>query len=191
MITLEQLKQYCIDSNKKVDSELLEKTICTQEDASRTRLNLPSHYYRLFYHLAKVLKPKLVLELGTYTGISSACFAVGNPEGKVITVDHKERVMPSCLETNIEHLVQDSLVLVDVKEIDILFLDTLHDGIMVAKEYEIYKNRMSKNSLIFLDDIFLTEGMRNFWKGFNPGGQKAELPSHGQVGFGVIINGMS
>jgi len=45
-------------------------------------------YYSFFYFLAKKLKPKVTVELGSWQGTSAACFAAGNPAGLVITVDH-------------------------------------------------------------------------------------------------------
>lgn len=45
-------------------------------------------YYRFFHHLTKTLKPNIVLELGTWRGVSAAHFAAGNPDTRVITVDH-------------------------------------------------------------------------------------------------------
>lgn len=42
--------------------------------------------------ISKILRPKLVLELGTYTGYSAICLAQGlHPEGKIITIDNDER----------------------------------------------------------------------------------------------------
>jgi predicted O-methyltransferase YrrM len=45
-------------------------------------------YYRFFYHLAKWLQPKIVLELGTYQGTAAAHFAGGCDQTTVITIDH-------------------------------------------------------------------------------------------------------
>lgn len=48
-------------------------------------------YYRFFYHLAKLLKPAVVLELGSYQGTAAAHFAaplMADPDAMVITVDH-------------------------------------------------------------------------------------------------------
>ena len=45
-------------------------------------------YYRFFYHLAQMLQPGLVVELGGYQGTAAAHFAAGWPEGTVITIDH-------------------------------------------------------------------------------------------------------
>jgi len=49
-------------------------------------------YYRFFYYLSQVLKPSLVLELGSYQGTAAAHFASGMGEmvslRSIITVDH-------------------------------------------------------------------------------------------------------
>lgn len=47
-----------------------------------------SKYYRFFYLLTRELKPKTVVELGSWQGTSAAHFAGGCPDTKVITVDH-------------------------------------------------------------------------------------------------------
>ena len=188
MIDIEKLKDLCNTSNQLISDDLLEKTICTQEDASLRSPGVPAHYYRLLYFLAKELKPKLIVELGTHTGISSACLAAGSPESRVITVDNNDSVMPECAYDNIEYRVQDSLIDVGVSDIDILFIDTLHDGIRALKEYELYKDKMADNSIIFFDDINLNESMVKFWKEFTPAvGEKISLPVHGDAGFGAIL----
>lgn len=45
-------------------------------------------YYRFFYHLAKMLKPAFVVELGGFQGTAAAHFAAGSPDSLVITIDH-------------------------------------------------------------------------------------------------------
>lgn len=42
--------------------------------------------------MSKIIRPKLVLELGTYTGYSAICLASGlHPDGKLITIDIDDR----------------------------------------------------------------------------------------------------
>lgn len=45
-------------------------------------------YYRFFYYLASMLRPKIVLELGGYQGTAAAHFAKGWSSATVITIDH-------------------------------------------------------------------------------------------------------
>lgn len=52
------------------------------------RYNPNSKYYRFFYQLVKKFKPNIIVELGSWQGTSAAYFAAGNPDTKVITVDH-------------------------------------------------------------------------------------------------------
>ncbi len=46
-------------------------------------------YYRLFYHLVKLLEPSLVVELGSWQGTAAAHFASGQGgRTTVVTIDH-------------------------------------------------------------------------------------------------------
>lgn len=57
-------------------------------DWQKTANGVAWPYYRFFYHLAELLKPKLVVELGGYQGTAAAHFAAGCPDSSVITIDH-------------------------------------------------------------------------------------------------------
>ncbi len=189
MITKKFIEDLAISSNRQVESESLERIISTQEDASLRSPGVAAHYYRFLYKLAQEMRPKMTLELGTHTGISAACLAEGYPEGKVITIDVASLCKEECRRPNIEYLKQDSLVLpVLTDRIDILFIDTVHDGVRCRKEYDLYLPFMNRPGLIFFDDITLTNEMKGFWDNFTPiEGEKFELPIHGGAGFGVVL----
>jgi predicted O-methyltransferase YrrM len=53
---------------------------------------LSGHFQgRVLSMLSHMIRPRRVLEIGTYTGYSALCFAVGLIEdGKVITIDVNE-----------------------------------------------------------------------------------------------------
>jgi len=185
----EKLKQLAFDAQCVVDTVALEETICTQEDASLRSPGVPAHYYRFLYRIVQLIKPAVSLELGTHTGISAACMAEGNPEGKVITVNNRSELMERCRRANVEYVQRDSLQKVELPgPIDILFIDTDHDGVRCLKEYELYINDVRPGGIIFFDDILLNTPMKNFWSAFNPKeGEKIELPVHGWAGFGAVI----
>ena len=44
-------------------------------------------YLRYLWALAREFKPKLIIEYGTWKGLSALHLAEGNPEGKVISID--------------------------------------------------------------------------------------------------------
>ncbi len=45
-------------------------------------------YYRFFYHVAKWLKPELVVELGGWQGTAAAHFAAGHRGNLIYSIDH-------------------------------------------------------------------------------------------------------
>jgi len=187
-ITQQELIQLQKESQVRLPDDL-ERIVSTQEDASLKSPGVIAHYYRFFYFLVQNVKPDIVLEIGTHTGISAACLAQGWPGGKVYSLDHKNYLMKECIRDNITYIHQDSLELVNEagSNIDILFIDTNHNGKRPLKEYLLYKDRMSQNGLIFFDDVYLFDDMKKFWQEFEPErGIKFDLDVHGKAGFGVI-----
>ena len=50
---------------------------------------------RVLSFISKLIQPKFILELGTYTGYSALCMLEGlHPEGKLITIDNNEELEP-------------------------------------------------------------------------------------------------
>ncbi len=193
MISLERIIQISKECYKPIEEVTLNNLVILEEKEHLISPGIQADYYRFLYFLAKEAKFKTVVELGTYRGVSSACIAEGNPYSKVITIDHKDRVIESAKRNNVEYFVQDSLLLpmppVKIFEaIDLLFIDTLHDGAKCEREYMLYEPYMAKNSLILFDDIYLNCEMKNFWKDFAPDGIKIELPVHSEAGFGMIYS---
>jgi len=156
-------------------------------------------YYRFLYQLSKKIKPYLCVELGTNRGIAAACLALGNPDGKVITIDIKDKKkFEGCLRPNIDFWIQDSLAPLkyNLENIDILFIDTSSKGSRNKIEYDHWIPYMRKGGLVLIDDIHIVEDingnittdfMSDFWFDFKPKGTKIQLPLHGKNGFGAII----
>ena len=190
MITRGFLETLVTDAKQPINDKLLEEIVSRQEDASLQCPGVEAHYYRFFYRLTELMQPKLTVELGTHTGISAACLASGYPTGTVITINNKDQLMSECKRSNVAYLIQDSLELpyLPGKKIDMLFIDTDHDGKRCLEEYKLYKNYMAENSVIFFDDIYLLDCMETFWRNFIPErGQKFELNIHGAAGMGAVL----
>lgn len=192
MITISGLKELAALTSY---PEELKETLNIQEKRHPADVD----YYRFFYQLSRCLKPKLCVELGTNLGVATSCLALGNPKGRVISLDISNKVKyPGCEQPNIEYLVQDSLAPIpkELKEIDILFIDTSSKGKQNKLEYEHWSPRVRKGGFIFIDDIFIIEDingkittdlMAEFWRTFEPSGIKFELPLHGVNGFGGVL----
>jgi len=84
-----------------------------------SRYNEPQHkthlYYRLFYHLAKLLQPNFTVELGGWQGTAGAHLVRGWSLGTVVTIDHhtdsgdelnKERMLEASDKYDNLHYIQ-------------------------------------------------------------------------------------
>lgn len=137
-------------------------------------------YYRLFYLLAQTLKPSLTVELGAWRGDSSAHFAVGNPEGRVVAVDiHKDNDIAGLMKLNeaVDRLPNMSFIrawswdaIEPIKSlgqrIDILFIDAWHDYKYAKLEWDLYSPLLADPALVICDDItagYNFDGMYKFW----------------------------
>lgn len=136
-------------------------------------------YYRLFYLIAKELKPNFIVELGSWRAIAAAHFALGNPDSDVVTVDiHREDKIAQqiCIDAansieNLSYINQWSWDAVDViraleKRINILFIDAWHDYQYAKREWDLYSPLLSSPALVICDDItaaYNFDGMLKFW----------------------------
>jgi len=184
------LEELSYTSQKIIPNKELEHLLVSEENEHLRSPGIPAHYYRFFYFLVEKYAPLNILELGTYTGISAYALADKNIGGQVISVDHTEgRLLAQCkLVENAKFIICDSLQKVDIEKIDILFIDTLHDGKRCQAEFDLYEKNVVPGGIIFFDDVYLNNDMRTFWENFNPEKyEKFDLPVHGNAGFGTLI----
>lgn len=80
---------------------------------------------RVLSMLSHMLKPKHILEIGTFTGYSALCMAEGLQEGgKLTTIDINEELTPMVREAIQEAQMQDRIQLMTGNALDII--PTLH-----------------------------------------------------------------
>lgn len=145
-------------------------------------------YYRFFYHLAKWLQPKLVVELGGWQGTAAAHFAVGCRESTIVTIDHHsdegdqhhQELMQQVFYrySNLYYECGWSTSEVAEREkgnhalgnregvnlskyfssIDILFIDSWHTYDNAMIDWRVYQPLLSNNALVICDDIQGGEG---------------------------------
>lgn len=138
-------------------------------------------YYRLFYRLAQELKPSVIVELGGWQGTAAAHFAAGAPEAMVISIDHHSdpgdefnriKMMEVVSRYGVNYIqgwttpgyVEEYQkgadgwpkvqALLDKKKIDILFIDSWHEGRYFKKDWEYYSPLLADPALVIVDDIF-------------------------------------
>jgi caffeoyl-CoA O-methyltransferase len=124
---------------------------------------LSGHFQgRLLSMLSHMIKPKRVLEIGTYTGYSAICFAEGLVEGgKVITIDVNEELeemvteyIGKCgMEGRIENIIGDAAEIIPVldEEFDIVFIDA--DKKNYCLYYDLVFDKVKKGGYIIADNV--------------------------------------
>lgn len=174
----------------KIIEELVKKPIVEHPDLYGRDDSNP--YYDFLYHLAKKIKPRIVIELGTWKGDSTCRLAYGAPEAKVLTIDIG--ALPEAYEKtkkfkNIEMVkgdtLDESIIEYIPGNIDILFIDTIHDYEQAMAEYIAYSPKVRKGGVIMCDDVSINDGMAKFWNEVSE--PKIKLLDLHYTGFGIAI----
>lgn len=117
---------------------------------------------RLLAMFSKMIRPSVVLEIGTYLGYSALCFAEGLAEGgKVITLDVNEGtnkvarsfVEKSAYKNSIEFHLGEALNVIPYlpEEFDIVFIDA--DKPNYSNYYDLCFNKVRPGGFIIADNV--------------------------------------
>lgn len=113
--------------------------------------------------ISKMLQPKLILEIGTFTGYSTLCLAEGlTKDGKLITVDRNEELIylpkkyfdASEFKDQIEIKLGQALEVLDEleeSEFDLVFIDA--DKSNYIHYYEKVLPKMKSGGVILIDNV--------------------------------------
>lgn len=158
-------------------------------------------YYRLLFEIGQQLKLSTMVDLGTCEGVSALCMAKGNPDGRVYTVDLKNKVDARCRRENIEYVIGDAISEETEEEqtavpenIDLLYIDIVHTPEAMEKAFDIWTKEMTSGAIIILDGVLwkgASDDMPAWWEGFKPEGFLKEtyvdLHSLEGAGTGILI----
>ena len=115
--------------------------------------------------ITKLIKPKKILEIGTYTGYSAICMAEGLIEKGIIhTIDINEElvsiqnkyfVKSKCNNSIIQHVGDARNIIKRINEkFDLVFLDA--DKENYIEYYELVIEKVKKGGLIIADNVLWT-----------------------------------
>lgn len=157
-------------------------------------------YYFFLALLCEANRPKLVVDLGTCEGVSSYCMAVFSPLTRVVTLDRDtEWRRDICRLANIEAFEQDTenplseKLDAELKDIELLYVDTYHEGWLAQAEFDRWRPRMARGSVMLFDGCTWPErpSMSEWWESFDPiGCEKIDLHflhKREGAGFGAVI----
>lgn len=158
----EELARY-VEEHSQPESELLKKINReTHLEVLRPRM-LSGHLQgRVLSMLSKMIRPKSVLEIGTYTGYSALCIAEGLAEGgKIITIDKNEElearvrqyVKESPYGQQIELRIGDALEILPTLEedFDLVFIDA--DKANYLNYFNLVIDRLHSGAYLIADNV--------------------------------------
>jgi predicted O-methyltransferase YrrM len=160
----------------------------------------PGEHYRLLSAIVDIIKPKLLIELGTHLGYSSLCMKKFLPaDGKIVTFDiipwnrFDDTILKAAdFDQQMEQSTDDVTDPATFRKYedlfsgaDIVFMDALKDGI---QEYQFLDNfskmKFSKKCLFIFDDVRLWN-MLDIW--YNMSKPKLDMTSFGHwSGTGLV-----
>ncbi|KAA5548668.1 O-methyltransferase [Adhaeribacter rhizoryzae] len=124
---------------------------------------LSGHYQgRVLSMLSHMIKPKQILEIGTYTGYSGLCLAEGlTPDGQLHTIDINDEledlvrkyVAAAGLENQINYYLGNALEIIPTLNIqfDLVFIDA--DKINYSRYYDLVLEKTNPGGYILADNV--------------------------------------
>ena len=124
---------------------------------------LSGHYQgRILAMLSKLTKPKIILEIGTYTGYSALCLAEGlDSKGTLYSIDKNEELFDFAqkyfhqtkYKTQIKQLLGNALDIIPSidEKFDLVFIDA--DKFNYSNYFERIINKMNSGGIILSDNV--------------------------------------
>lgn len=157
-----ELSDYC-ENNTTPESEILSKLNRETHLKVVSPRMLSGHLQgRFLSFISKLQQPKLIVEIGTYTGYSALCLAEGlAKDGKLISIDVNEETssFAKSFIAKTEYANQIELVLADAKEfvttisepMDLVFIDA--DKKNYLNYYHLIIDKIKSGGLIIADNV--------------------------------------
>jgi caffeoyl-CoA O-methyltransferase len=158
----EKLDAYCCNHTTAENSVLKKLNRDTHVNVLQPRM-LSGHFQgRLLSMLSKMIQPKRILEIGTYTGYSALCMAEGLTEnGKLITIDvnpQLEDFVRSYIDEaemleKIDFRIGNALEIIPTldEEFDIVFIDA--DKLNYINYYNLVFDKVKSGGYILSDNV--------------------------------------
>lgn len=117
---------------------------------------------RLLAMISKIIQPKKVLEIGTYTGYATLCLAEGLADNGIIhTIDHNEELIDfqqkyfkkAGKSAKITQYMGKALDIIPQisEDFDLVFIDA--DKVNYSKYFDLVINRVKKGGIILSDNV--------------------------------------
>lgn len=158
----EKIDKYAIDHSQQEPKILKELSKETWQKVLNPRMLSGAFQGRVLSMISKLIQPKNILEIGTYTGYSALCLAEGlASEGKIITIDKNEELetlqnkyfTKSGFRQQIEQKVGNAREIIPVldQKFDLVFIDA--DKSNYVNYFHLIIDKMNSGGVILSDNV--------------------------------------
>jgi len=157
-----KLLNYCEESSSKEQELLYKIDRETNLEVINPRMISGHLQGRFLSMISKLKQPKVILEIGTYTGYSALCLAEGmSSDGKLITLEKNKELEPrvrsyfdeSDYGSQMEIRIGNALEIIPTIEekIDLIFIDA--DKANYVNYLSLVKSKLNIGGLIIADNV--------------------------------------
>ena len=158
----EKIDDYAVAHSQEEPIILQELSKETWQKVLNPRMLSGAFQGRILAVLSKLIKPKNILEIGTYTGYATLCFAEGiSTDGKIITIDKNEELETlqnkyfekSGFRKQITQFVGNAIEIIPTinKKFDLVFIDA--DKSNYINYFHLIIDKMNTGGIILSDNV--------------------------------------
>ena len=158
----EKIDDYVVSHSQNEPQILQELSKETWQKVLNPRMLSGAFQGRVLSMISKLIQPKNVLEIGTYTGYSALCIAEGlHPEGKIYTIDKNEELETlqekyfekSGYQNQMQQYVGNALEIIPTLDVkfDLVFIDA--DKSNYINYFHLIIDKMNAGGIILSDNV--------------------------------------
>ena len=158
----EKIDNYVVNHSQKEPELLQQLNKETWQKVLNPRMLSGSYQGRLLSIISKLIHPKNILEIGTYTGYSALCLAEGmQKDGELITIDKNEELEnfakkyfnKSAYKNQIQQVVGNALDVIPTltQKFDLVFIDA--DKSNYINYFNLIIDHMNPGGVILSDNV--------------------------------------
>lgn len=158
----EAIDNYVINHSQKEPELLQQLNKETWQKVLNPRMLSGAYQGRLLAIISKLIHPKTILEIGTYTGYSALCLAEGiQQDGELITIDKNEELESfakkyfdtSAYKNQIKQFIGNAVDIIPTlnKKFDLVFIDA--DKSNYINYFNLIIDKMNSGGVILSDNV--------------------------------------
>ncbi|PKP14008.1 MAG: methyltransferase [Bacteroidetes bacterium HGW-Bacteroidetes-3] len=158
----ENIEEYIVNHTQNEPELLRQLNKETWQKVLNPRMLSGGYQGRVLSMISKLIQPKTILEIGTYTGYSALCLAEGlQKNGLLLTIDKNEELEDfakkyfeqSPYNTQIKQLVGNALDIIPTlnEQFDLVFIDA--DKVNYPTYFKLIIGKMNAGGVILSDNV--------------------------------------